>query len=133
MITQPERCMVLGGTWRTPVAVGLQSKTFITDQKNEGTYNEASFEREYESKWSGTVEDAFFNSEVFERNRILKQPEYEASGRSNKNSFYVLSVDVGRKGCDTVVCVFKCTPNPQGAYIKTLVNIYTLTDEHFED
>ena len=133
MITQPERCMVLGGTWRTPVAVGLQSKTFITDQKNEGTYNEASFEREYESKWSGTVEDAFFSSEVFERNRILKQPEYEASGRSNKNSFYVLSVDVGRKGCDTVVCVFKCTPSPQGAYLKTLVNIYTLTDEHFEE
>lgn len=31
MITQPERCMVLGGTWRTPVAMGLQSKTFITD------------------------------------------------------------------------------------------------------
>lgn len=133
MITQPDRCMVLGGTWRTPVAVGLQSKTFITDQKNEGTYNEASFEREYESKWSGTVEDAFFNSEVFERNRILKQPEYEASGRSNKNSFYILSVDVGRKGCDTVVCVFKCTPSPQGACLKSLVNIYTLTDEHFED
>ena len=39
MITQPERCMVLGGTWRTPVGVGLQNKTFITDQKNEGTYN----------------------------------------------------------------------------------------------
>lgn len=36
MITQPDRCMVLGGTWRTPVAVGLQQKTFITDQKNEG-------------------------------------------------------------------------------------------------
>lgn len=49
MITQPERCMVLGGTWRTPVAMGLQSKTFITDQKEEGTYNEASFEREYKN------------------------------------------------------------------------------------
>lgn len=47
MITQPNRCMVLGGTWRTPVATGLQSKTFIKDQKEEGTYNEASFEREY--------------------------------------------------------------------------------------
>lgn len=133
MVTQPNRCMVLGGTWRTPVAVGLQSKTFITDQKNEGTYNEASFEREYESKWSGTVEDAFFNSDVFERNRILKQPEYEASGRSSKGSFYILSADVGRKGCDTVVCVFKCTPQPQGASVKSLVNIYTLSDEHFED
>lgn len=133
MITQPDRCMVLGGTWRTPVAVGLQQKTFITDQKNEGTYNEASFEREYESKWSGTTEDAFFNAEVFERNRILKQPEYEASGRSSKQSFYVLSCDVGRKGCDTVVCVFKVTPQPQGSSIKTLVNIYTISDEHFED
>ena len=133
MITQPERCMVLGGTWRTPVAVGLQQKTFITDQKNEGTYNEASFEREYESRWSGSVEDAFFNSEVFDRNRILNQPEYEASGRSSKLAYYVMSADVGRKGCDTVVCIFKVTPQPQGASIKTLVNIFTLTDEHFED
>ena len=133
MITQPERCMVLGGTWRTPVGVGLQSKTFITDQKNEGTYNEASFEREYESRWSGTVEDAFFNADTFNRNRILNQPEYKGSGRSSKSAYYVLSVDVGRKGCDTVVCVFKITPQPQGAAIKSLVNIFTLTDEHFED
>ena len=133
MVTQPERCMVLGGTWRTPVGMGLQSKTFITDQKNEGTYNEASFEREYESKWSGTVEDAFFNGEHFDRNRKLLQPEYEYSGRSNTGAYYVLSVDVGRKGCDSVVCVFKVTPQPQGPSIKSLVNIYTLSDEHFED
>lgn len=133
MITQPDRCMVLGGTWRTPVAVGLQQKTFITDQKNEGTYNEASFEREYESIWSGTVEDAFFNAEIFNRNRILNQPEYEASGRSSKLSYYILSVDVGRKGCDTVVCIFKVTPQPHGEPIKSLVNIYTMSDTHFED
>ena len=133
MVTQPERCIVLGGTWRTPVAVGLQSKTFITDQKNEGTYNEASFDREYESKWSGTVEDAFFNAEIFERNRILNQPEYEASGRSSKLAYYVLAADVGRKGCDTVICVFKVTPQSQGNALKSLVNIYTLSDEHFED
>lgn len=47
MVMQPERCIVLGGTWRTPVAEGLQSKTFISDQKEEGTFNEASFEREF--------------------------------------------------------------------------------------
>lgn len=133
MITQPERCMVLGGTWRTPVAVGLQSKTFITDQKNEGTYNEASFEREYESRWSGTVEDAFFNGEHFDRNRKLLQPEWEHSGRSSAQSYYVLSVDVGRKGCDSIVCIFKVTPQAQGAALKSLVNIYTMSDEHFED
>ena len=133
MVTQPDRCMVLGGTWRTPVGMGLQSKTFITDQKNEGTYNEASFDREYESKWSGTVEDAFFNGEHFTRNRKLLQPEYEHSGRSAAGAYYILSADVGRKGCDTVVCVFKVTPQAQGPAIKSLVNIYTMTDEHMED
>ena len=132
-IVKPEKAMILGGTYRIPVLVKLLDKNFIRDLKMDGTFNESSFDREYESKWSGTVEDAFFNSEVFDRNRILKQPEYEASGRSAKGSFYILSADVGRKGCDTVVCVFKCTPQPQGAAIKTLVNIYTLSDEHFED
>lgn len=133
MITNPERCMVIGGTWRLPVEVGLQSKTFIKDQKEEGTYNEASFEREYESRWTGDVEDAFFRSDMFDRGRILKQPEYEASGRSSAKQYYILAVDVGRKGCDTVVCVFKVTPAPQGPSIKSLVNMYTLTDEHFGD
>ena len=133
MVTQPDRCIVLGGTWRTPVGMGLQSKTFITDQKNEGTYNEASFEREYESKWSGTVEDAFFNGEHFTRNRKLLQPEYAHSGRSAAGAYYVLSVDVGRKGCDSVICVFKVTPQAQGPAIKSLVNIYTMSDTHMED
>ena len=133
MVTQPDRCMVLGGTWRTPVGVGLQSKTFIADQKNEGTFNEASFDREYESRWSGTSEDAFFNSEHFDRNRKLLQPEYEFSGRSGTNSHYILSADVGRKGCDTVVCVFKVNAQMQGPSIKSLVNIYTMSDAHMED
>ena len=132
MVTQPDRCMVLGGTWRTPVAVGLQVNIYYRP-KNEGTYNEASFEREYESKWSGTVEDAFFNGEHFDRNRKLLQPEYEASGRAGAQAYYVLSVDVGRKGCDSVVCVFKVTPQAQGPAIKSLVNMYTMADDHFED
>ena len=134
MVVQPSRCIVLGGTWRTPVGVGLQSKTFITDQKNEGTFNEASFERESESKWSGSSEDAFFNSEFFDRNRKLLQPEYEFSSRGNNGAaHYILSADVGRKGCDTVVSVLKVSSQVQGPAIKSLVNIYTMTDAHMED
>ena len=132
-VIKPEKCIILGGTWRLPVAVGLQSKTFISDQKEDGTFNEASFEREYESIWTGDVADAFFNSEMFERNRVLNQPEYKYSKRSSKSSYYVLSVDVGRKGCDTVICVFNVVEQPVGPSIKKLVNIYTMTDEHFAD
>ena len=132
-IIKPERAMVLGGTWRIPVLMGLLDKSFIKDLKMDGTFNEASFDREYESRWSGTIEDAFFNGEQFDHNRILKQPEYEYSGRSTKSAYYVLSCDVGRKGCDTVICVFKVNPQSSGLAIMSLVNIYTMSDTHFED
>ena len=133
MVTEPEKAIIMGGTWRIPVLVKLLDANFIKDLKNDGTFNEASFAREYESRWSGTVEDAFFNGEFFDRNRKLQKPEYEHSGRSAANAYYILSVDVGRKGCDSVVCVFKVTPQAQGPAIKSLVNIYTFADEHFED
>ena len=132
-IVSPERAMIMGGTWRIPVLMGLLDKTFIRDLKLDGTFNESSFAREYESEWSGTIEDAFFNAEQFDHNRILKQPEYEFSGRSTKNAYYVLSCDVGRRGCDTVICIFKVTPQANGVAIISLVNIYTMSDAHFED
>lgn len=133
MITQPEKFFIMGGTYRIPQAMGMLDKHFIRDLKLDGTFNEASFDREYESKWSGTIEDAFFRAEQFDRNRILLQPEYEYSGRSAKSAYYVLAVDVGRKGCDTVCCIFKVTPHTAGASLKTLVNIYTIHNEHFEE
>jgi hypothetical protein len=133
MVTEPEKAIIMGGTWRIPVLMKLLDKTFLQDLKKDGTFNEASFDREYESKWSGTVEDAFFNGEAFDRNRVLQKPENEHSGRSSASSFYILSADVGRKGCDTVVCVFKVTPQSMGGAFKSLVNIYTFADEHFED
>lgn len=132
-IVKPQQSIIMGGTYRIPVLMKLLDANFIKDLKMDGTFNESSFDREYESKWSGTVEDAFFNAEIFDRNRILNQPEYEASGRNSKLASYVLAVDIGRKGCDSVICVFKVTPQSQGGSIKSLVNLYTLSDEHFED
>ena len=133
-IIKPERAMIMGGTYKIPVLVKLLDKDFIKILKMDGTFNDAAFEREYLSKWSGTVEDAFFNSEAFDRNRVLKQPEYEYSGRSSKSSYYILAVDVARstKGCDSIVCVFKVIPQPQAAAIKSLVNIYNIEADHFE-
>ena len=133
MITEPGKAFIMGGTYRVPIVNGLLPKTFVSDLKKDSTFNEASFEREYGSKWTGTVEGAFFDGERFDRNRILQKPEYEASGRSSKLAYYILSVDVGRKGCQTVVCVFKVTPQPQGSAIKSLVNIYDFNEDHFED
>ena len=56
------------------------------------------------------MEDAFFSGEKFDRNRSLKQPEYEFSKRSGSKSFYIIAVDVGRKDCATVATVLKVSP-----------------------
>ena len=130
-IIEPDEVMIMGGTYITPITEGLLDENFVDQLKLDGTYNEDSFDREYRSKWSGDVENAFFSSEKFDKHRVLLQPEYEYSGRSSKSAYYVLGVDVGRIGCTTEVCVFKVTPQMQGSALKTLVNIYTYEAEEF--
>ena len=131
-LLDPNEVMIMGGTYITPVKEGLLNEDFVDELKLSGTYQEDSFDREYRSKWSGDVENAFYSSEEFDKHRVLLQPEYEFSGRSSKSAYYVLGVDVGRTGCTTEVCVFKVTPQPQGTALKSLVNIYTYDAEHFE-
>lgn len=131
-IIEPNEAVVMGGTWRIPVMEKLLKKSFIDELKLDGTYNDASFAREYESEWSGDAENAFFSAEKFDNHRILQQPEYEYNGRSSKNAYYIIGVDVGRKGCTSEAAVFKVTPQAQGTAIKSLVNLYSWEDEHFE-
>ena len=128
----PTEAVVLGGSWRIPVMEKLLKKSFVQELKADGTYNDSSFAREYESEWSGDSENAFFSSEKIDRHRELLQPEYEYSGRSAKTAYYVLGVDVGRKGCTTEVCIFKVTPQAGGGSIKSLVNLFSFDEEHFE-
>lgn len=52
MVTQPDKAYVMGGTYKIPVLAGLLDKSFVQDLKNDGTFNEASFGREYENLYS---------------------------------------------------------------------------------
>lgn len=132
VIDEGDEAFVMGGTWRVPVLEGLLQRTFVNDLKTSGTYNDSSFAREYESEWSGDAENAYFSVERFDKHRVLLQPEQEYSGRSNKNAYYVIGVDVGRKGCTTEAVITKVTPQAQGTSLKSIVNIYTYDEEHFE-
>lgn len=126
---------VFGGSWRIPVMEKLLDENFVEELKEDGTYNELSFSREYESIWSGTSEDAFFNSDLIDRNRVLIKPEKEPDQRLKK-SFYIIATDVARVGgnqnADTVAQVIKCIPKFNGTYMCHLVNTYKFKGEHFE-
>lgn len=129
----PDKYMILGGDYKLAILEGAVKEDMVDEMKMNGTYNEASFDREYGSVWSGDVENAYFSNDIFEKHRILLQPESEYSGRSSKNAYYVIGVDVGRKGCNSEAIVLKVTPQPQGDSIKSLVNVYSLSAEHFEE
>ena len=131
-VIYPDKYMTLGGDYKLAILEGAVKEDMVDEMKLNGTYNEASFDREYGSIWCGDIENAYFSNDVFEKNRILLQPEYEYSGRSSKSAYYVIGVDVGRKGCNSEACVIKVTPQPQGDALKTLVCIYSLAAEHFE-
>lgn len=132
-ILDPDEYMILGGTYRTPVVSGLLNEDFVDQLRLQGTFNDESFGRQYESIWTGDVDSAFFSSEKFDKYRILQQPQYEYSNRSSKSAYYIFGVDVGRVKCTTEVCIFKVTPQIQGPAYKSLVNIYSYDAEHFEE
>lgn len=48
-IFEPDRYAIMGGTFEVPVKEGLLSKNFVEELKLAGTFNDASFDREYES------------------------------------------------------------------------------------
>ena len=52
-ITNPKEYMIMGGTFETPVKEGLLNKNFVQELRLSGTFNDASFDREYRSIWSG--------------------------------------------------------------------------------
>lgn len=130
-VVRPKDAIVLGGSWRVPVIFGLLDKNFVRDLKMDGTFNEDSFEREYESKWTGDIESAFFNSERFDKNRRINQPEWKYSNRTSKDGYYIMGVDVGRFGCTTEVVIIKVTPGAGDIPRKRIVNIYSFDEEHF--
>ena len=131
MVARPQDAIILGGSWRTPVVEGLLDKNFVRELKMDGTFNEASFEREYESKWTGDVESAFFSTANFDKHRVINLAENQYSNKTSKDGYYLLGVDVGRFGCTTEACVIKVTPSASGTMLKRLVNIYTFDEEHF--
>lgn len=130
-VARPKKAMVLGGSWRTPVIEKLLSKDFVKELKMDGTFNEDSFDREYESKWAGDVESAFFNSDDFNKHRVINTAEKQYSNKIGKGGYYILGIDVGRFGDQTEVAVIKVSRLNSGNLLKQLVNIYTIDGENF--
>jgi len=107
---------------------GLLNQDFVNQLKNSSTYDDASFSREFGSKWSHTTEGSLFDFSKLQGLRKLKKPEWEA--RHEDNVFYVASVDVARSSARTVIEVFKVRMG-EDHFTKNLVNIILMEGRNF--
>jgi len=131
-----DNAFIFGGDYKIPVMHKLLDENFIQEIMDDGTYNPMSFAREYESKWTGTSEDAFFNEDLIDKNRILTEPEFEPETSKKRKVYYVIATDVarvqGKQNADTVAIVFKMIERANGTYLKQIVNFFIFNGEHFE-
>lgn len=136
-IIAPDQAFVWGCDYRIPVMAGLIPKNYVQELKMSGTFKEDDFAREYMSIWTGGSADSWVTTDILDKHRVVVNTEMKMNTNVQKvgynpEQFYILSVDVGRLGCDTVCCVFKVLPNMNG-FIKKLVNIEVFPSKlHFE-
>lgn len=112
-IVDPSDVFVCGSSYELPVHYGLLDKKFLNEMKMSSNFDEASFQRENASVWTGASSQAWFNSDKLIKSRKLLVCERKAKPEAkHPEAFYVIGVDVARTGNnDSSVMVIKVYPN----------------------
>lgn len=75
------------------------------------TVSEESFARESLSIWTGNNKEAWLDSKKLEKRRTLLKCERKAQENpSNKDTFYLIGVDVARYSANTAITITKVLP-----------------------
>jgi len=127
-IVNPARSFCWGGSYVVPVHYGLLSSDFVEGLRNSSTYDDASFSREFLSKWTMSMEGSLFDYERLSKLRKIKRAEWKNGGKPN--TFYVLSIDVARHKARTIMEVFRITVGEE-LYKKDVVNIIPMEGRNF--
>jgi hypothetical protein len=128
-VLEPDKYFVLCGSYRIPLSCGLTSQHQIEDTINSPTFSKSSFEREYESIWSSSVEGAAFNPTIVSTLRQVKMIELKnklSIAQENAGEFYVVCADMAKDGsADTAVGVAKVIPKDHYFTYK-FINLFTV-------
>jgi hypothetical protein len=133
MVTEPGKAIVLGGSYRIPILAGLQDMDWIREMKLSGTFNPASFPREFLSKWSSGSDKAFFPADSFDRLRSIQEPVFEREENLGHGVEYFFGLDVGRLSDTSEITIVKRIPQIGSASMKHLVNVVTFEKMSFPE
>ena len=124
-IIDPKSNFCIGLDYRIPAMHGLIDPQYVKNLKLSPSYNENTFAAEYLGMWLGGSEESWFKYDKLTKYRKLKNPEWKQTYRGVKDTFYLISVDVGRLHDQTVACIFRINIR-DNKYYATLVNLFVL-------
>lgn len=129
---KPGSAFVWGCDYRIPMMHGLLEADYVDQIRMSATYRETVFAQEYLSLWGGGSEDSWFNYERTMRHRRLKNPEVQAQKNPrNRDTFYLIGVDVARQRAQSVFTVARVSPR-RDRFINNIVNIYATEGQPFD-
>lgn len=128
-VLEPDKYFVLTGSYRIPLSCGLTAEKQIQDVINAPSFSKASFEREYESRWSDAPVGAAFSSNLITSLRQVKVVELKDKMtlvQREEGAFYVICADMAKDGsAETAVGVAKVTPK-EHYFTYKFVNVFTI-------
>ena len=128
-VMEPEKYFVLSGSYKIPLSCGLTAAKQIEDVINSPSFSKASFEREYESRWSDAPAGAAFSSNVVTSLRQVKVVELKnkmTDFQKENDCFYAICADMAKDGAaDTAVGIAKIIPK-EHYFTYKFVNLLTV-------
>lgn len=132
MLIDPSRYIVLGGTYVVPVMHGLLSEDTIKEIFSSPSFKKDSFEREYESRWSGRMTGAAISPGMITERRKIKMAEYKARADLGPYDGYAISADIAKDGAaNTAIIVARYTAG-EYRFNYRFVNLFTIDTTDFE-
>lgn len=111
-VLRPNDYFCWGLSYEVALHYGLLDKATLMDQRYSNTVSEDSFSRESLSIWSGNSKDAWLDSRRLNKHRTLLKCERKAQENpANKDTYYIIGVDIARYSANTAVMVIKVIPN----------------------
>lgn len=131
-LLEPENYIVMGGSYDVLVMEGRLAESTIREYASSSSYKADSFDREYRSIWSMTVDGAVFQTSTVAGMRKMKKAEFRAVEDPTSKSFYVVTADLAYDGdADTAVIVIKVTPGEYN-FAYRFVNLFTINVANYE-
>ena len=124
-IIDPSTSFCIGLDYRIPAMHGLIDPTYVRNLKLSPSYNETTFAADYLGVWLGGSDESWFDYSKLTQYRKLKNPEWKQKFVGEKDTFYLISVDVGRLHDQTVACIWRVNAR-DNKYYATLVNLFVL-------